>query len=123
LLILFICSVAKETHTRLLRSLVIILLVSIGGYLTSLIFYQLLLNVNLGLQPIRIWQLSFIGAIVLNISAAANGPILYINRQVQLQKGFMFLFFYHRLLKTKLNWHSKKSNLARKKICFLVIFI
>ncbi|KAI3413395.1 hypothetical protein GPALN_010891 [Globodera pallida] len=78
-----ICSkkgVSQETNTRLVRSLLIILSISIGGYLFSLALYQLLYAFgHLFWSPIRIWQLSFIGGVLLNAGAAANAPVLYFN--------------------------------------------
>uniref|UniRef100_A0A914I2F0 G_PROTEIN_RECEP_F1_2 domain-containing protein n=1 Tax=Globodera rostochiensis TaxID=31243 RepID=A0A914I2F0_GLORO len=78
-----ICSkngVSQETNTRLVRSLVIILSISIGGYLFSLALYQLLYAFgHLFGSPIQIWQLSFIGGVLLNAGAAANAPVLYFN--------------------------------------------
>uniref|UniRef100_A0A914I1F1 G_PROTEIN_RECEP_F1_2 domain-containing protein n=1 Tax=Globodera rostochiensis TaxID=31243 RepID=A0A914I1F1_GLORO len=80
--ILSLCSIcfSQETNTRLVRSLVIILSISIGGYLFSLALYQLLYAFgHLFGSPIQIWQLSFIGGVLLNAGAAANAPVLYFN--------------------------------------------
>uniref|UniRef100_A0A183BT37 G_PROTEIN_RECEP_F1_2 domain-containing protein n=1 Tax=Globodera pallida TaxID=36090 RepID=A0A183BT37_GLOPA len=80
--------VTVETNTRLLRSLKVILLVSVGGYLFNLSVYQLAFTFQQQLGPyVRIWQFTFVAAIFLNISAAANAPILYMN-STEYRKAF-----------------------------------
>ncbi|KAL3100931.1 hypothetical protein niasHS_001391 [Heterodera schachtii] len=70
--------VTNHTNTRLLRSLVIILSISIGGYLINLAMYQLLYAFDhiLGL-PIRIWQFECFLGILLNAAAGSNAIVLY----------------------------------------------
>jgi len=49
-------------------------------------------------NPVRIWQLGFIAGVMLNIGAAANAPILYLNRsfaQQPFQTGHWL--FQHRI--------------------------
>ncbi|KAL3104418.1 hypothetical protein niasHS_000156 [Heterodera schachtii] len=88
--------VTQETNTRILRSLIIILLINIGGYLFTLAMYQFLYAFGslLG-SPIRAWQTGFIAGILLNVSAGSNAIVLYFNsteyRQV-FKKEFRSLF-------------------------------
>ncbi|KAL3098874.1 hypothetical protein niasHT_024629 [Heterodera trifolii] len=72
--------VTQQTNTRVLRSLIIILLINIGGYLFTLAMYQLLYVFGsiLG-SPIRAWQFGFIAGILLNASAGSNAIVLYFN--------------------------------------------
>ena len=75
-------AVTKETNTRLLKSLVIIVSINIGGYLISLSFYQLFfLMMEWGLDFVLIWQISFASGISLNMAVACNAPVLYYTRQ------------------------------------------
>ncbi|KAL3098855.1 hypothetical protein niasHT_024610 [Heterodera trifolii] len=70
--------VSQQTNTRLLRSLMIILSISIGGYLVSLSMYQILDVIGPSLRsPIRIWQFEFFIAIFLNATAGSNAIVLY----------------------------------------------
>ncbi|KAL3104397.1 hypothetical protein niasHS_000135 [Heterodera schachtii] len=70
--------VTQQTNTRVLRSLVIILSINIGGYLITFVMYKLLSTFGsiLG-PPIRVWQIGFISGILLNAVAGSNGIILY----------------------------------------------
>ncbi|KAL3098882.1 hypothetical protein niasHT_024637 [Heterodera trifolii] len=72
--------VTQQTNTRVLRSLVIILSINIGGYLINLTMYQLLdaFGSILG-PPIRSWQFGFISGILLNCAAGSNAVVLYFN--------------------------------------------
>ncbi|KAL3098851.1 hypothetical protein niasHT_024606 [Heterodera trifolii] len=72
--------VTQQTNTRLLRSMIIILCISIGSYLINLAMYQLLYAFGsiLG-SPIRIWQVGFIAGILLNAGAGSNAVVLYFN--------------------------------------------
>ncbi|KAL3100934.1 hypothetical protein niasHS_001394 [Heterodera schachtii] len=70
--------VSQQTNTRLLRSLVIILSISIGGYLVALSMFQILDVIGPSLRsPIRIWQFEFFIAIFLNATAGSNAIVLY----------------------------------------------
>ncbi|KAL3100914.1 hypothetical protein niasHS_001374 [Heterodera schachtii] len=88
--------VTQETNTRVLRSLVIILSINIGGYLINLAIYQLLYAFGsiLG-PPIRVWQVGFISGILLNGAAGSNAIVLYFSsteyRRV-FKKEFRILF-------------------------------
>ncbi|KAL3099096.1 hypothetical protein niasHS_001084 [Heterodera schachtii] len=72
--------VTQQTNTRVLRSLIIILSINIGGYLITLAMYQLLFTFGsiLG-PPIRAWQFGFISGILLNAAAGSNAVVLYFN--------------------------------------------
>ncbi|KAL3104417.1 hypothetical protein niasHS_000155 [Heterodera schachtii] len=72
--------VRQQTNTRLIRSLIIILTINIGGYLFNLAIYQFIEEFHhmLG-SPIRIWQFSFIAGILLNAAAGSNAIVLYLN--------------------------------------------
>ncbi|KAL3104403.1 hypothetical protein niasHS_000141 [Heterodera schachtii] len=72
--------VTQQTNTRILRSLVIILSINIGGYLINLAMYQLLFAFGsiMG-PPIRAWQFGFISGILLNAAAGSNAIVLYFN--------------------------------------------
>uniref|UniRef100_A0A914HW01 G_PROTEIN_RECEP_F1_2 domain-containing protein n=1 Tax=Globodera rostochiensis TaxID=31243 RepID=A0A914HW01_GLORO len=72
--------VRQETNMRLMRSLVIILSINIGGYLFTSAIYQFIgVFGHLFGPPIRVWQLGFIAGILLNIGAGSNAIILYFN--------------------------------------------
>nr|CAD2202619.1 unnamed protein product [Meloidogyne enterolobii] len=63
---------------KLVRSLSLIVFVNIGGYfivMLLVILWQLL-----GVSEIDIWFLKVYFGIIINISAASNGPILFFNR-------------------------------------------
>ncbi|KAL3100916.1 hypothetical protein niasHS_001376 [Heterodera schachtii] len=70
--------VTQQTNTRVLRSLVIILSINIGGYLVNLVMYQLMdaFGSLLG-PPIRAWQFGFVAGILLNAAAGSNAIVLY----------------------------------------------
>ncbi|KAL3075526.1 hypothetical protein niasHS_012784 [Heterodera schachtii] len=72
--------VTQQTNTRVLRSLVIILSINIGGYVITMVMYQLLFAFGsiLG-PPIRAWQVGFISGILLNGAAGSNAVVLYFN--------------------------------------------
>jgi hypothetical protein len=71
----------KQTNQRLLKSLLLIISVNIGGYLISLSVYQLFyMLMGMGWDFVMVWHLSFISGISLNLSAACNAPILYWTR-------------------------------------------
>ncbi|KAL3098889.1 hypothetical protein niasHT_024644 [Heterodera trifolii] len=72
--------VTQQTNTRVLRSLIIILSINIGGYLITLAMYQLLFAFGsiLG-TPIRAWQVGFVSGILLNAAAGSNAVVLYFN--------------------------------------------
>ncbi|KAL3100915.1 hypothetical protein niasHS_001375 [Heterodera schachtii] len=72
--------VTEQTNTRVLRSLVIILSINIGGYLFTMVMYQLLYAFGsiLG-PPIRTWQVGFIAGILLNVASGSNVVVLYFN--------------------------------------------
>ncbi|KAL3099086.1 hypothetical protein niasHS_001074 [Heterodera schachtii] len=70
--------VTQQTNTRLLRSLVIILSINIGGYLSTMIMYKFIDAIAPLLEsPIRFWQFGFIAGILLNIGAGSNAVVLY----------------------------------------------
>ncbi|KAL3098885.1 hypothetical protein niasHT_024640 [Heterodera trifolii] len=72
--------VSQQTNTRLLRSLIIILSISVGGYFFNLVMYNLLnLFGPIFWSPIRVWQSGFITAILLNAATGSNAIILYFN--------------------------------------------
>ncbi|KAL3099085.1 hypothetical protein niasHS_001073 [Heterodera schachtii] len=72
--------VTQQTNTRVLRSLVIILSINIGGYLINLAMYQLLYAFGSFLgPPIRAWQFGFISGILLNAAAGSNAIVLFLN--------------------------------------------
>ncbi|KAL3098853.1 hypothetical protein niasHT_024608 [Heterodera trifolii] len=71
-------NVTQQTNTRLLRSLVIILSISVGGYLINLAMYQLVYPFGYILGfPIRIWQFGCFLDILLNAAAGSNAIVLY----------------------------------------------
>ncbi|KAL3104415.1 hypothetical protein niasHS_000153 [Heterodera schachtii] len=72
--------VCQQTNTRLLRSLIIILSINIGGYLFNLTIYQFLQAFgHMFGSPIRILQFSNIACILLNAAAGSNAIVLYLN--------------------------------------------
>ncbi|KAL3075524.1 hypothetical protein niasHS_012782 [Heterodera schachtii] len=88
--------VTQQTNIRILRSLVIILSINVGGYLINLAMYQFINAFgSLFGSPIRAWQTGFIAGILLNVSAGSNAIVLYFNsteyRQV-FKKEFVAIF-------------------------------
>nr|CAD2132213.1 unnamed protein product [Meloidogyne enterolobii] len=69
---------ANEKLRKLFRSLSLIVFVNIGGYFIFNVIYFLILAF-LPISPEMIWYLSGYLAVILNISAAVNAPILYFN--------------------------------------------
>ncbi|KAL3075528.1 hypothetical protein niasHS_012786 [Heterodera schachtii] len=85
--------VSQQTNTKVLRSLVIILLINIGGYLFNLAMYQLLYAFgSLFGSPIRIWQFGFVAGILLNASAGSNAIVLSTEYRQVFKKEFGALF-------------------------------
>jgi hypothetical protein len=86
--------VTQETNTRLLRSLVIIMAISIGGYIINLTIYQLifLLMRNKTFNQICLWHFSFIAGILINIVAGANAIILFFTRFLIFKIFYQFIF-------------------------------
>uniref|UniRef100_A0A915NMX5 G protein-coupled receptor n=1 Tax=Meloidogyne floridensis TaxID=298350 RepID=A0A915NMX5_9BILA len=72
----------QETNTRLLRSLVCIMVISVGGYIINLSVYQVFFKLieEQIFSQIILWQLGFIPGILLNLGAASNALILYFTR-------------------------------------------
>jgi len=82
------CSISKiyrysdltdERMRKLFRSISLIILLNIGGYflyLASILASIAFITKN----PVMIWYLGCYNALILNISAALNAPILYLNR-------------------------------------------
>uniref|UniRef100_A0A915PF07 Uncharacterized protein n=2 Tax=Meloidogyne TaxID=189290 RepID=A0A915PF07_9BILA len=68
----------NEKLRKLFRSLSLIVFVNIGGYFTFTVMF-LLIMAFLPISPEMIWYLSGYLAVILNISAAVNAPILYFN--------------------------------------------
>ncbi|KAL3099087.1 hypothetical protein niasHS_001075 [Heterodera schachtii] len=70
--------VTQQTNTRLLRSMVIILSINIGGYFITMIMYKFIDAIAplLG-SSIRFWQYGFIAGILLNVGAGSNAVVLY----------------------------------------------
>ncbi|KAL3099093.1 hypothetical protein niasHS_001081 [Heterodera schachtii] len=70
--------VSQQTNTRLLRSLIIILIINVGGYSITMLMYTFTNAIAplLG-SPIRFWQFGFIAGILLNVGAGSNAIVLY----------------------------------------------
>ncbi|KAL3069842.1 hypothetical protein niasHT_033419 [Heterodera trifolii] len=66
---------ADQINLRAFRALCCIITVNIGGYLICMLFVSL--NTHFIPSPITAWFGQVITAILLNIGAASNGPILY----------------------------------------------
>uniref|UniRef100_A0A1I8BZK5 G_PROTEIN_RECEP_F1_2 domain-containing protein n=1 Tax=Meloidogyne hapla TaxID=6305 RepID=A0A1I8BZK5_MELHA len=71
--------VTQETNTRLLRSLVCIMVVSVGGYIINLSVYQIFFKLieEKIFSQIVLWDLGFIPGILLNVGAGSNAVILF----------------------------------------------
>nr|CAD2182551.1 unnamed protein product [Meloidogyne enterolobii] len=69
---------ANEKLRKLFRSLSLIVFVNIGGYFIFNVIFGLIMAF-LPISPEMIWYLSGYLAIILNVSAAVNAPILYFN--------------------------------------------
>ncbi|KAL3099088.1 hypothetical protein niasHS_001076 [Heterodera schachtii] len=70
--------VSQQTNTRLLRSLVIILIINVGGYSFTMFLYNYIGEIGtlFGSSPIRYWQYGFIAGILLNVAAGSNAIVL-----------------------------------------------
>lgn len=77
---IFLFAVSQETNSRLLKSLVAILLINIGGYSINLSIYYFLwlITQKAYMSGLLYWELTFINGILLNIASACNAPVLYI---------------------------------------------
>jgi hypothetical protein len=73
--------VTKEANGKLMKSLIIILSINIGGYCINFAILQILTSFH-DLGPIWLWELSYINVFLVNLAAALNGPILYFIRHV-----------------------------------------
>ncbi|KAF7639410.1 hypothetical protein Mgra_00001082 [Meloidogyne graminicola] len=83
--------VSEQTNTRLLRSLVCIMVISIGGYIINLSVYQIFFYFidRKIFNYIYLWQLGFIPGILLNIGAGSNAVILYFTSS-EYRKAFKY---------------------------------
>ncbi|KAF7639412.1 hypothetical protein Mgra_00001084 [Meloidogyne graminicola] len=83
--------VSEETNTRLLRSLVCIMVISIGGYIINLSVYQFFFYLidHKIFNYIYLWQIGFIPGILLNIGAGSNAVILYFTSS-EYRKAFKY---------------------------------
>ncbi|KAF7639415.1 hypothetical protein Mgra_00001087 [Meloidogyne graminicola] len=83
--------ISEQTNTRLLRSLICIMFISIGGYIINLTLYQIIfqLSVHKIFNSIILWQLGFIPGILLNIGAGSNAVILYFTSS-EYRKAFKY---------------------------------
>ncbi|KAL3104399.1 hypothetical protein niasHS_000137 [Heterodera schachtii] len=81
--------VSQQTNARVLRSMLIILLINIGGYLftTAMHLFINAFNAKIFESPIRIWQFSFIAGILLNVAAGSNAIVLYFS-SVEYRQAF-----------------------------------
>jgi len=70
---------ADEKIRKLFRSLSLIIIANIGGYVIFMIGINVSLSV-LSLSSPYFWHANVYLSIILNVSAAINAPILYINR-------------------------------------------
>nr|CAD2138260.1 unnamed protein product [Meloidogyne enterolobii] len=86
--------VSQETNTRLLRSLVCIMVISIGGYIINLSVYQAFFKLieEQIFSQILLWQLGFIPGILLNLGTASNALILYFTSKEYHKSMKQYLF-------------------------------
>nr|CAD2197430.1 unnamed protein product [Meloidogyne enterolobii] len=66
-----------DTQSRLLKSLILIVSIVIGGYVINSIC-RMIINHLFNLNDIQIWSVNVFGGILLNIGASAETPTLYI---------------------------------------------
>ncbi|CAK5072842.1 unnamed protein product [Meloidogyne enterolobii] len=69
--------IPSDTQSRLLKSLILIVSIVIGGYVINSI-YRLIVNQFFKLNDIQNWSIGMFGGTLLNIGASAETPILYI---------------------------------------------
>ncbi|KAF7633472.1 G_PROTEIN_RECEP_F1_2 domain-containing protein [Meloidogyne graminicola] len=79
ILIKFRTDTTDNKLKKMYRSLFLIVLINIGGYLICNIFIAFLLFSIIKLTPVTIWVWNNFFVIFLNIAAASIGPILYFN--------------------------------------------
>ena len=75
--------VTEQTNSRLLKSLSIIVLVNIGGYMISDCFFFLITYLMQIFDFLLVWRLSFVVHISVNFGAACNAPVLYFTRLIK----------------------------------------
>jgi hypothetical protein len=68
-----------QRNAKLFKSLVVIVLIVIGGYMINNLF-RLVINHAFTLNDVQIWSVNVFGGILLNIGASAETPTLYIFR-------------------------------------------
>nr|CAD2199512.1 unnamed protein product [Meloidogyne enterolobii] len=66
-----------DTQSRLLKSLILIVSIVIGGYVINSLC-RMIINHLFNLNDIQIWSVNVFGGILLNIGASAETPTLYI---------------------------------------------
>ncbi|CAK5082012.1 unnamed protein product [Meloidogyne enterolobii] len=71
----------SDTQSRLLKSLILIVSIVIGGYIIGYIC-KIIVDHFFILNDIQIWSVNEFGGILLNIGASAEAPILYIFRLI-----------------------------------------
>jgi len=74
-----ILDLANEKIRKLFRSLSLIIIVNLGGYIIFMAGIVFATCIFPELSP-NLWFINVYLSIILNISAALNAPILYINR-------------------------------------------
>ncbi|KAL7080259.1 hypothetical protein ACQ4LE_000749 [Meloidogyne hapla] len=79
-LVRFKSDLGNETMKKLYRSIFIIIFTNFAGYLIGP-FLNLLIFPHFNLKPITYWFIFLYIPMLLNISSASNGPILFVNSE------------------------------------------
>ncbi|KAF7632663.1 hypothetical protein Mgra_00007967 [Meloidogyne graminicola] len=95
-------NVQADCQSRLLKSLILIISVVIGGYVIGCCF-RLIINHYFNLNDIQIWSVNVFAGIFINIGASAETPILYIFSSLYREEINKQLNFFKKQNKTKIN--------------------
>ncbi|KAL3068783.1 hypothetical protein niasHS_017349 [Heterodera schachtii] len=79
---------AEKCNRRIFRSLFIIILIDVSGYYICSAYILFILPNLANDDPIKCWTiLMFVGILTVNVSAASNGPVLYVT-STEYRKAF-----------------------------------
>ncbi|KAL3116247.1 hypothetical protein niasHT_004418 [Heterodera trifolii] len=83
---------AEKCNRRIFRSLFIIILINVSGYYICSAYILFILPNLANDDPVKSWTiLMFVGILTVNVSAASNGPVLYVT-STEYRKAFVHEF-------------------------------
>ncbi|KAL3076081.1 hypothetical protein niasHT_034145 [Heterodera trifolii] len=83
---------AEKFNRRIFRSLFIIILINVSGYYICSAYYMFIVPNLFHEDPIKCWTITmFVAILTVNVSAASNGPVLYVT-STEYRKAFVHEF-------------------------------